>query len=197
MVYKPEIRDKMQKRRSQLDKVSVVQASQAVAAVVVVLKEFLEAQHIGAYIPIQNELETYPILQAAESLHKKLFLPAFRQGKPESEPTNILTFFPYALGDALQNGKGFPQPAHSVIREAKDLDLILLPLVAFDAYCNRVGRGAGHYDRALAFLNPRHSAKKPFLLGLGYEFQKIPPVKLEKWDVPMDMVVTEKNTYTR
>lgn len=196
MVYKPEIRDKMQKRRNQLDKVSIIQAAQAVAAVVVMLKEFLEAQHIGVYIPIQNELETYPILQAAEGLHKKLYLPGF-QGQSESESAKLMTFHPYKLGDSLQNDQGFPQPALSAAREAKDLDLVLLPLVAFDAYCNRLGRGAGYYDRTFAFLNPRHSAKKPFLLGLGYEFQKIPPVKLEKWDVPLDMVITEKNTYTR
>ncbi len=195
MVYKPEIRDKMLRRRKQLEKVSIIQASQAVAAVVVMQKEFLEAKHIAAYIPIQNELDTHSIIHAAESLHKNLYMPAFREKKPEH--ADALAFFPYQLGARLNASQGFLQPSQSVVHEAKDLDLIFIPMVAFDAYCNRLGRGAGHYDRTLAFLNAGHSAKKPFLIGLAYEFQKIPPFKFEKWDVPMDMVITEKSIYTR
>ncbi|WP_308159728.1 5-formyltetrahydrofolate cyclo-ligase [Coxiella-like endosymbiont of Rhipicephalus sanguineus] len=75
-----------------------------------------------------------------------------------------------------------------------DLDLIFLPLVVFDKRGNRLGRGAGYYDRALAPLKDR-AFKKPVLVGIAYNFQKINKIPIEKWDVPLNFVITEKTTY--
>ena len=73
------------------------------------------------------------------------------------------------------------------------LDLILMPLVAFDQNGNRLGRGAGFYDRALQFAKNKLHDQRPILIGLAYEFQKVDHLIPESWDIKMDLVVTESN----
>jgi len=197
MFYKPEIRNRMQKWRKALGQISVTQAAQAVAAQVVQIREFLEAQHLGGYLAIENELDPMPIIQSAQNLKKKLYLPVINPAAAEeSEP---FQFYAYTVGDPLQKDlHGISVPAHrsqSPFNMAQ-IDLILLPLLAFDSQCNRLGRGAGHYDRALNNLK-RRAGRLPYLMGLAYEFQKIPQIVADKWDVPMDIVVTEENVYRR
>lgn len=195
MFYKPEIRDKMQRRRKELNAVSVTQAAQAVAAQIVLLSEFLDAQNIGIYLAIENELDPLPIMQCAHQLQKKLYLPVINATQP-AEP---LGFHAYTVGDPLLKGMhGISAPAHRTefAYDISKLDIIFLPLVAFDARCNRLGRGAGHYDRTLNHVK-KQSKPLPCLIGLAYEFQQIPEIVTDKWDVPMDLVVTEKNIYRR
>ena len=84
------------------------------------------------------------------------------------------------------------------INEAKEipiqsLDIILIPLVVFDQSCNRIGMGSGFYDKALSALD--NSKKKTYLIGLAYEFQKVNQIEPNKWDIPLDYVVTEKKVY--
>ena len=73
------------------------------------------------------------------------------------------------------------------------VDLLLLPLVAFDSAGTRLGMGGGFYDRSFAFLrDPAYQGKRPYLLGLAYTFQKTPDLLLrELWDVPLNAVATE------
>ena len=78
--------------------------------------------------------------------------------------------------------------------------MIFLPVVAFDINGNRLGRGAGYYDRTLAFVNEQIEQGthiKPCLIGLAYEFQKIEQIITDKWDVALDIIVTENNIYYR
>jgi 5-formyltetrahydrofolate cyclo-ligase len=195
--YKPEVRSKMQARRRGLDLISIAQAAQAVAAQIVLLDEFLEARNIGSYLPIENELDPLPIMHCAHTLNKNLFLPVINSAAaPEAGP---LEFHGYILGDPLLKGMhGISGPAHrqQLSQETTSLDLIFLPLVAFDQDCNRLGRGAGHYDRTLNFIKERNG-HLPIIIGLAYEFQKVPEIVTDKWDVPMNLVVTEKNIYRR
>jgi 5-formyltetrahydrofolate cyclo-ligase len=69
------------------------------------------------------------------------------------------------------------------------LDLVLMPLVAFDAKGNRLGMGAGFYDRTFDVHNHPYRPK-PKLLGLAYDFQETSGLKPEPWDVPLDYIVT-------
>ena len=80
---------------------------------------------------------------------------------------------------------------------ASELDLALLPLVGFDEDCNRLGVGGGYYDRSFAFSVGVPLGQRPFLVGLGYELQRVPQLHPERWDVPLDTVVTELQIYCR
>ena len=68
-----------------------------------------------------------------------------------------------------------------------------MPLVAFDRACNRIGMGSGFYDKALSKLDA--SLSQTNLIGLAYDFQKVEHIESNKWDIPLDCVVTEKKVY--
>jgi 5-formyltetrahydrofolate cyclo-ligase len=107
-----------------------------------------------------------------------------------------LRFAPWRAGDALvANRFGIPEPdvEASLLLPAADLAAIVMPLVAFDAGCNRVGMGGGWYDRSLAGLRDRPG--RPLLVGVGYEVQRVDRLVPAAWDVPLDAVCTESATY--
>jgi len=74
---------------------------------------------------------------------------------------------------------------------AEDLDLVIMPLTAFDFAGNRIGTGGGYYDRTFSFLKNKSGLHKPYLLGLAYSFQKIPKIESAEWDIKMNAVVTD------
>ncbi len=73
------------------------------------------------------------------------------------------------------------------------LDLVLLPLVGFDDVGGRLGMGGGFYDRSLAYLARRNDWRKPTLLGLAHECQKVERLAQASWDVPLQGTVTDKS----
>ena len=77
------------------------------------------------------------------------------------------------------------------------LDLVLVPLVGFDARGHRLGMGAGLYDRHFAFLRQRRAWRRPLLIGLAFEAQKVVRLAEEAHDVQLDGVVTERGVYGR
>jgi len=75
--------------------------------------------------------------------------------------------------------------------DPRQLDVVLVPLVAFDDAGWRLGFGAGFYDRKFAFLL-RRLVRKPLLIGLGYELQRVERQNPSQWDVPLHATVTEQ-----
>ncbi len=71
------------------------------------------------------------------------------------------------------------------------LDIILLPLVGFDRYGNRLGMGGGFYDRTLARLN-HCDMKRPLLIGLAHHCQEVEQLQTQSWDIPLDIIATDK-----
>ena len=87
---------------------------------------------------------------------------------------------------------GIQEPAGGPIRAARNLDIILTPLVAFDSAGNRIGMGGGYYDRTFAFLKRRTTWRKPKLIGIAFGLQEVDAVPVDTWDVPLDGILTEK-----
>ena len=85
-----------------------------------------------------------------------------------------------------------PEPRPVELIDPRSLDLVLTPLVAFDDTGNRIGVGAGYYDRCFAFLGPRRSWFRPKLVGVAYSLQRVDPVRPKAWDVPLWGVITEQ-----
>jgi 5-formyltetrahydrofolate cyclo-ligase len=126
---------------------------------------------------------------------KTVYLPVLVNDPPQS-----LRFAPYRPGVPLQRNRfNIPEPDSPITDELMpdQLDLVLTPLVAFDLTGTRLGMGGGFYDRSFSFLlNHGSIEKRPYLLGLGYEFQKATEVLVrEGWDVPLDAAVTEAAFY--
>ena len=80
---------------------------------------------------------------------------------------------------------------------ARWLDLVITPLVGFDDEGNRLGRGAGFYDRHFAFLRHRRVWHRPLLLGLAFELQRVEGLPAQARDVPLWGIVTERGVHGR
>ena len=138
-------------------------------------------------------MDPRPLMDYLLSMGKTLFLPVlvnFSQRK--------LWFSSYTPGEPLVcNRFGIPEPERVNTRRicTAALDLVLLPLVAFDARGHRLGMGGGYYDHSFAFINRRRHWRKPRLMGLAYEFQRLSLIEPEPWDVPLDAVATDQRVY--
>lgn len=108
----------------------------------------------------------------------------------------LLRFAPWRAGEPLvANRYGIPEPenAGTTALSAEAMDLIVLPLVGFDAQGHRLGMGGGWYDRTLAFRRDRVST--PWLVGAGFAVQQVATLAPEPWDVPLDAVCTESDLF--
>jgi 5-formyltetrahydrofolate cyclo-ligase len=148
---------------------------------------------LACYIANDGEIDPYLIIEHASFAGKKVYLPVL------SPLRNSLYFAPYTAGDKLNlNRFSIPEPTCHPTQwiKARQLDLLLMPLVAFDVMGSRLGMGGGFYDRTLAYLRCRRHWKKPTLAGLAHEIQKTEQLSRQNWDIPLDYIVTEQQIYT-
>jgi 5-formyltetrahydrofolate cyclo-ligase len=156
---------------------------------------FLRADRVGAYWDRNGEINPRPLLRLAHARRKRCFLPVLRP-----HPHRKLWFLEHRPGDPLtKNHFGIPEPRlrNRRIRLPWALDLLLIPLVGFDADCNRLGMGGGYYDYTLAFLRQRRCWRRPLLVGVAHECQRVDALPTNPWDVRLDMVATEEQLYVK
>lgn len=87
-----------------------------------------------------------------------------------------------------------PQLNCSHVSPVAQLDMILMPLVAFDSKGNRLGMGGGFYDRTLAHL-PKNKAQRPTLIGIAHQCQFVDALPVASWDIPLDYIITDERIY--
>lgn len=106
-----------------------------------------------------------------------------------------MLFCPWQTDDPLTTNRyGILEPTPAGGVTARQLDLILVPCVAVDRQGNRLGFGAGYYDRALRMPSgpaPWDERSHTVTIAVAYEFQLLEALATEDWDVPMDLVVTD------
>lgn len=153
-------------------------------------RPFRHSRRIALYFAMEGELDPAPILRAARAQGKRCFVPALSPGT-----RGRMWFVPIGADSKLRRNRfGIPEPIHRRRDRlaARRLDLVLVPLAAFDAYGHRVGMGGGYYDRAFAFRKTPHQWRRPLLVGYAYEFQRVPHIAAQPWDVRLDAIVTEQ-----
>ena len=150
------------------------------------------AGHIGGYWAIGGELPLHAV---------QANLPAtLRWCLPVLQADGRLRFREWSAGQPLEaNRHGIPEPSQGALLDADALTVVLVPLLAFDARGHRLGQGGGWYDRSFA-SRPQDdrpgrapqlaAAARPFLVGIGYDWQQVEPLAAEPWDVPLDAVAT-------
>lgn len=189
---KHSIRQSLRSHRTTLDSLSREKKALAVATQITQMTSFKNCQHIGGYLTHNGELDPAPIIKTAFETNKKLYLPVLKK------KSHAFSYYPYYSNESLienRYGIGEPTIADRKPISTTCIDVVLVPLVAFDENCHRLGRGVGYYDRTFAFICENPAEKRPLLVGLAYEFQKIKTVHPEPWDIPMDMIVTEEKVY--
>ncbi|QXI38716.1 5-formyltetrahydrofolate cyclo-ligase [Pseudomonas xantholysinigenes] len=154
---------------------------------------FRRARHIALYLPNDGEIDPRLLLNAALKRGKRVYLPVLH-----AWPRTRMVFQRFEAGEQLRpNRFGIPEPLVERKRQRAiwALDLILLPLVGFDEMGGRLGMGGGFYDRSLAYQSRRKAWKKPLLLGLAHECQKVERLAQASWDVPLQGTVSDRGRY--
>ena len=134
---------------------------------------FQQAQNVMLFWPLPDEINTIPLIEHAHAVGKNVFLPVV--------VGNDLVIKPYNPAAMQVGAFGILEPQGEAVLP-EQLDLMVVPGVAFDAACNRMGRGKGFYDRLLPKLQCP-------LIGLAYPFQIIDFIPCEPHDIRMTEIV--------
>lgn len=182
---KAAIRKRLLTRRRAMAADEIRQKSLNILHRVFSLKAWLSARRILLYLPINGEVDTWPLLRTVWAERKTALLPCCRSGEP-----GIMDIFEVQNEEQLKPGYcGIPEPDRSCCRlvEACAPDLAVIPGVGFDRQGYRLGYGGGYYDRFLA----GRSATQTLVAGLAYELQLVKTLPRDPWDMPMDLIITE------
>lgn len=144
------------------------------------------ARRIALYLPADGEIDARSLMHHAGFRQRVFLLPVLdplRRG--------YLRFAPWRRGQPLTpNRFGIPEPRlQGTLVATWAVDVMLMPLVAFDDAGNRLGMGGGFYDRTLADMARR--PRQPWLIGAAHHFQRVPRLETARWDKAMNCVITD------
>lgn len=185
-----DLRSSLRKKRAILSAVQRDQAAESCAQLARNLPALQHARCIAAYMAHRGEMSCEPIIEWALARGVDVLLPVV--------VGRHMRFAPFDPGEALvPNRWGILEPVWRPARwaSARRPNVVLLPLVAFDSGGNRLGQGGGYYDRAFAFRNTAKNWRRPLLVGLGYDFQRVGQLDAKPTDVPVDAVITERQIH--
>lgn len=181
------LRQTLRRQRRQLSREIQAHCAQQVTELLQQQTIYQQSRHIACYWPFAGEIDTRGIIQHIWQNGKSCYLPVVDRAN------KTLNFAVYNAATQLQiNRYGILEPTASAFIETASLDLILLPLVAFDDAGHRLGTGAGYYDRTLQALNTEYRPDKPCLIGLAYEWQRQEKLTPRSWDVSLNSVITDQ-----
>ncbi|MCU4676377.1 5-formyltetrahydrofolate cyclo-ligase [Catenovulum sp. 2E275] len=182
-IERQQIRQTIRAKRQALSKVQQSAAQIAVKQQVAQLELIKPDSKVAVYLTNDGELNPASIIEFVWQQNAKVYLPVLH---PFAK--NYLAFFEYNQTTALTHNKfGIAEPKLNAqtICPVNNLDIIFLPLVAFDAQGNRMGMGGGFYDRTFANAHPQQKR-----IGLAHDCQQLDALPTETWDVPLDMLIT-------
>ncbi|HHZ12396.1 MAG: 5-formyltetrahydrofolate cyclo-ligase [Caldicoprobacterales bacterium] len=141
-------------------------------------------QNFMSYVNIGKEVNTRNIIECLLLDGKKVSVPIC-----VTETTRLIASQIYDLAELAPSHFGLLEPIAEFVRQVdpKEIEVVLVPGLAFDRRGNRLGYGKGYYDRFLIKLSPR-----ALKIGLAYSFQIIDEVPIDDFDIPLDIIVTER-----
>ena len=177
--------------RNRLSKEEQAAAAASLSSLITAQDFYQSATKIAFYLAIDGEIDPQPLLSQALAEGKTCFLPIAGQHDEQ-----LLSFAPYdSATELMENQWGIAEPhAPAIAVSPTGFDLVLVPLVAFDRKCYRLGMGKGFYDRTFSFKIFNRSSQ-PLLIGLAHECQLAEGLPNENWDVSLDAVVTAEKIY--
>jgi 5-formyltetrahydrofolate cyclo-ligase len=146
-------------------------------------------QRVALYAPLPEELNVAPLIELVRRHAGFIYLPRLVDRRKRR------MHFAAAHGPMTTNRLGILEPSDAEWIGVRQLDLVFLPLVGFDAEGMRLGMGAGYYDRAFSFLRSRRIWHRPKLIGLAFAVQRVPSLHRAPHDVLLDAVVTEEGVH--
>ncbi len=184
---KRKIRKEVLRQRDSISADSKKAKDDSIKDILINTPEFKKAHSILFYASYKSEVDTFGIIKYSISVNKTIALP-----KVNIETSSLDI---YEIKDLSELGIGYqniPEPIlpDDRILNVKDIDLIIVPGVAFDESCNRLGYGKGCYDKMLI-------SKSSPAIALAYEEQIIDSVPAEQHDIKMDKIITDKRVIVR
>jgi 5-formyltetrahydrofolate cyclo-ligase len=154
------------------------------------LRIFRRGTRVALYLPLPGEVDLRPFLADARRRGVLVYVPRII-----SRRRRTMAFAALAPGRAARtNSYGIEEPATTARHlPVAALDVVIVPIVGFDRRGNRLGMGAGFYDRALRRRRDTERAwRRPRLVGVAFSCQELPEIATSPWDVPLDLIVTER-----
>lgn len=172
---KEDIRSRVKAHKALLSDAERRSAAEAVFSMLEQTAAFMMSDRILMYHSLPDELST---LEFIDKWHgrKHFFLPRVNGVN--------LDILPYDKSRLKYGAFHIEEPAGDDVRDIADIELVVVPAVAYDRKGNRVGRGRGYYDRLLG-------STKALKIGVGYDFQLVDLVEAEPHDIPVDIVITQ------
>lgn len=187
-----ELRKWLRARRRALSPAEQQQAAEALALNLLRHPDLYRARHVAVYLANDGEISPHVYIRIGRRRGIRFYLPVLHPVY-----SGRLAFSPYHEDTSLVSNRfGIPEPRFrdGLQRPPWALDAVLFPLVGFDETGGRLGMGGGFYDRTFAFSRYRPRLA-PRLIGLAHDFQKLPELPTEPWDVPLHGVVTDRQSY--
>lgn len=181
---KAEIRANLINQLKQIPEDQHVLKSKKIFENLVSIPEYKNSWIIMTYVSFDREPDTIQIIRDALGKAKTVCIPYVDWKGKSMSPVQIFSI------DDIDFSKRVPQPLNQSFIDIRDLDLVIVPGIAFDINCNRLGRGKGFYDRFL-------SSCKAFKIGLAFDMQVLDRIVVESGDIPVDMVITETKILRR
>lgn len=179
---KSEIRKHIKLLKSQLTAVEKSKASDDAFDFLERTSYFKEARNILLYYSLPDELSTGKFIEKWYR-YKNIYLPRVNG--------DMLDILPYSPDNLHSGSYNILEPTGSKLYDIKNIDLAIIPAVAYDFTGNRIGRGKGYYDRLLQNANI-------FKIGIVYDFQIMPAVPTTAYDQPVDIVISNRRLiYTK
>ncbi len=179
------LRRELRARRRAIQGTERSRKARELAARVDALRLLRPGRRVGLYFSTDEEIDTAPLMELAKQRGCRIALP-----RVTSIRHDRMRFFDFD-GRLARGAYGILEPVGTMARAARELDVIFMPLVGFDAEGHRMGMGRGFYDRHLAFRRHLLYSRRPLLVGLAYGIQQVPSLPDQPHDIPLDAIVTE------
>lgn len=177
------LRKEMRGKRQALPRNLYADKSQKIAHTLLELREYKDAKSVLFYVSTPEEVDTHFPIQEALKQGKNVFAPKVKNENLWICPVN-------QFEDLKPGTFGILEPCEPTKpKHPEEIDLIIVPGLAFDEHGHRIGYGKGHYDRLLKVV-------KGFKVGLAFQEQMIEKVPNEEHDVPLNLLITDQNTFT-
>ncbi len=182
---KKELRRQVIAERDQLTDEEITAKSASVAERLYSLPAFQQAETVMFFVSFGSEVDTRPMVEEAISRGKTVLAPKALPQSRELIPSRIIGW----ESDLMPGYYNILEPRAGALRpyEPEQIDLLLVPGVAFDLKGNRLGYGGGYYDRFFLLLKPGTP-----VAALVFDLQIVPQVPVDEWDRPVDFVITER-----
>jgi len=181
------LRRELRARRRAIQGVARKRAARELATRVSAARLLRPGRRIGLYLSNSEEIETGPLLTLARERGCHIALPRIASLRHDRmrfhQWTGVIRRGPFGIREPL----GGPALA------PRELDVVFMPLVGFDAQGNRIGMGRGFYDRHFAHRRLLSRYRRPLLVGLAYDVQQVAALPRAAHDVPLDAIVTESS----